>query len=51
MILIGPEEYASRHCEPEPAYLETDQDWRMAYKLRISGDDVIAVYVRRGAFT
>ena len=50
VILIGPEEHAKRHCEPEPMYLAESDDWRLANKLKMVGDDVIAVYVRRGVY-
>ena len=37
VILIGPEDNkGGRHCEPEPLYLQQqeDSDWRMAAKFR-----------------
>ena len=47
VILIGPEEHAKRHCDPEPLYLVDSEDWRLANQLRLEGDDLIAVYVRK----
>ena len=51
VILIGPEEHAKRHCDPEPLYLVDSEDWRLANQLRLAGDDLIAVYVRKGVAT
>jgi len=50
VILIGPEDHAKRHCDPEPLYLEDCEDWRLTSKHRLEGDDLITVYVRREVF-
>ena len=51
VILIGPEEHAKRHCDPEPLYLVDSEDWTLANQLRLAGDDLIVVYVRKGVAT
>merc|ERR1711892_987741 len=47
VIIIGPID-GQRHCEPEPRYLMNNDDWRFSDSFNLSGEDEIAVYVRRG---
>jgi len=50
VILIGPTSKANRHCDPEPLYLAESNEWRLENKMRLDGDDLVAIYIRRGAF-
>jgi len=49
VILMGPKD-GKRHCEPEPRYLEEEhgEEWTLHDTFHMTGDDEIAVYVRRG---
>jgi len=46
VILIGPID-GSRHCDPEPSYLENfSQEWKVKSRLSIQGGDEIVIYQR-----